>query len=98
MRTRQIRYFKCLSAITEASISSHGLILDFVHTYSVRSAYNLAHELLLEERNQVGDGSSFNMLNDAKLWRKLWASKIYGKIKITIWWVAHNNLPCGVRF
>ncbi|KAK1607696.1 hypothetical protein QYE76_031369 [Lolium multiflorum] len=44
-----------------------------------------------------GAGSSSNMLNDAKPWRKLWASKVPGKMKITIWRYAHNCLPCGVQ-
>ena len=65
--------------------------------YSVRSAYNLARTAqVVEERSRSGSGSSSNSSDDAKQWKKLWAMKVAGKMKITLWCFAHNCLPSGV--
>ncbi|KAK1602970.1 hypothetical protein QYE76_018463, partial [Lolium multiflorum] len=65
-------------------------------TYSVRSAYHLARsERVASDRSKHGQGSSSVVSDNSKIWKKLWASKAPGKMKITLWRFAHDCLPCG---
>jgi predicted Zn-ribbon and HTH transcriptional regulator len=65
-------------------------------SYSVRSAYHLARsERVASDRSKHGQGSSSVVSDNSKIWKKLWASKAPGKMKITLWRFAHDCLPCG---
>jgi hypothetical protein len=54
-------------------------------SYSVRSAYHLARsERVASDRSKHGQGSSSVVSDNSKIWKKLWASKASGKMKITL--------------
>jgi hypothetical protein len=64
--------------------------------YTVRSAYNLARsEKFFLDRSMQGGGASSITENDAQLWKKLWAIRAPGKMKINLWRFAHDCLPTG---
>jgi hypothetical protein len=64
--------------------------------YSVRFAYHLARtEKLYVDRSKHGGGSLSDMQNESILWKKLWAIKAHGKMKINLWRFAHDSLPSG---
>jgi hypothetical protein len=90
------------SKVLEVPIGRHGGE-DFVSwpfsrfgVYTVRSAYHLAREdRFASAHSCVGPGSSSAIVDNLKLWKKLWACKAPGKMKITAWRFAHDCLPCG---
>jgi hypothetical protein len=47
------------------------------------------------DRSKPGLGSSSLVLDNSKIWKKLWATKVPGKMKITLWRFAQDCLPCG---
>jgi ribonuclease HI len=64
--------------------------------YSVRSAYHLARSAKVAmDRSKRGQGSSSIVEDNSRIWKKLWAAKAPGKMKITLWRFAHDCLPCG---
>jgi hypothetical protein len=42
-----------------------------------------------------GRGLSSAAVDEERLWKKLWNVKAPGKVKITLWWLAHDCLPSG---
>ena len=67
--------------------------------YTVRSAYQLARsDCDAIDRSRPGRGSSSVVVDNSMLWKKLWANKAPGKMKITLWRFAHDCLPCGHQF
>jgi hypothetical protein len=88
--------------ILQVSISHHGGE-DFASwpwtrfgNCTVRSAYHLARsERVAVDRSKHGQGSSSVVSDNSRIWKKLWASKAPGKMKITLWRFAHDCLPCG---
>jgi hypothetical protein len=65
-------------------------------SYTVRSGYNLARsEMFSLHRSKAGSGFSSTTEDDSRLWKSLWAIKAPGKMKITLWRLAHDCLPCG---
>jgi hypothetical protein len=67
-------------------------------SYSVRSAYNFARtgQFFLEQSTK-SRGTCSGSEQDAKLWKKLWATKAPGKMKINVWRLAHDCLPTGAQ-
>jgi hypothetical protein len=88
--------------ILQVPISRHGGE-DFVSwpytkngAYSVRSAYHLARtEAFYLARSMPKQGLSSTREDEAPLWKKLWAIKAPGKMKITLWRFIHDCLPSG---
>jgi hypothetical protein len=88
--------------IIQIPISRRGGI-DFLywpHTkfgeYTVRSAYHLARtEKFFVERSRPGGGVYSSMQLDISVWKKLWAIKAPGKMKINMWRFIHDCLPSG---
>jgi hypothetical protein len=86
--------------ILQVPISRHGGE-DFVSwpytkngAYSVRSAYHLARtEAVYLARSMPKQGLSSTREDEAPLWKKLWAIKAPGKMKITLWRFIHDCLP-----
>jgi hypothetical protein len=76
--------------------------LSWPHTkfgeYTVRSAYNLARsEKFFLDRSKQGGGASSGSESDAQFWKKLWAIRAPGKMKINLWRFAHDCLPTGAQ-
>jgi hypothetical protein len=66
--------------------------------YSVRTAYNLARtEKFFLDQSKMSRGTSSLSEQDGKLWKKLWATRAPGKMKINLWHFAHDCLPSGVQ-
>jgi hypothetical protein len=66
--------------------------------YTVRSGYNLARtEKFYTQRSKKGGGVNSAVQDTSLLWRKLWAIKAPGKMKINFWRFAHDCLPSGVQ-
>jgi hypothetical protein len=64
--------------------------------YTVRSAYNLARsESFFATQSSSGRGLSSAVCKEERLWKKLWNVKAPGKMKITLWRLAHDCLPSG---
>jgi hypothetical protein len=64
--------------------------------YTVRSAYHLARaDRVATDQSKRGQGSSSVNSDNSKTWKRLWATKAPGKMKITLWRFAHDCLPCG---
>jgi ribonuclease HI len=64
--------------------------------YTVRSGYNLARSLSFWQYScYAGRGSSSNLLETEKSWRKLWKIQCPNRMKIILWRMAHNCLPTG---
>jgi hypothetical protein len=62
--------------------------------YTVRSAYNLARsESFFATQSSSGPGLSSAVCEEERLWKKLWNVKAPGKMKITLWHLAHDCLP-----
>ena len=49
------------------------------------------------DRSRAKLGSSSDLQDEARIWKKLWATKVPGKMKITIWHIAHDCLPSGTQ-
>jgi hypothetical protein len=88
--------------ILQVPISKHGgedfaswPLSHFGH-YTVRSVFQLARsDRVAMDRSKPGLGSSSLVLDNSKIWKKLWATKVPGKMKITLWRFAQDCLPCG---
>jgi hypothetical protein len=66
--------------------------------YSVRSAYHLAREeKFFINRSKQGGGAHSSLQDENLLWKKLWAIKAPGKMKINLWRFVHDYLPSGVQ-
>lgn len=66
--------------------------------YTVASAYNLARrEKFFLDRSKRGGGASSCTEADKIFWKKLWAIKAPGKMKINLWRFAHDCLPSEVQ-
>jgi hypothetical protein len=64
--------------------------------YTVRSAYHLArNDKFFLDQSKKGRGSHSAMQDDSAHWKKLWAIKAPGKMKINLWRFAHDCLPSG---
>jgi ribonuclease HI len=64
--------------------------------YTVASGYSLARsEKFYLDRSKQGGGAHSSTQADGSLWKKLWAIKVPGKMKINLWRFAHNCLPSG---
>jgi hypothetical protein len=88
--------------ILQVPISKHGgddfasWPLSRFSQYTVRSAYQLARsERSAVDHSKTGQGSSSLVMDNSKIWKKLWASKAPGKMKITLWRFAQDCLACG---
>jgi hypothetical protein len=88
--------------ILQVPISRHGGedFTSWPHTkngsYSVRSGYHLARtEAFHLARSMPKQGLSSTAEDDSRLWKKLWAIKAPGKMKITLWRFIHDCLPSG---
>ena len=49
------------------------------------------------DRSRVSSGSSSGLQDEARIWKKFWATKVHGKMKITMWRFAHDCLPSGMQ-
>jgi hypothetical protein len=68
-------------------------------SYTVRSAYNLARsESFFAAQSNSGRGLSSTVADEERFWKKLWKIKAPGKMKITLWRLAHDCLPSGHQF
>jgi hypothetical protein len=64
--------------------------------YTVRSAYNMAREQqIMIKRRSSGRGLTSDATAESVMWKKLWNIKAPGKMKVTLWRMAHDCLPTG---
>jgi hypothetical protein len=90
--------------ILQIAVSQRGGedFLSWPHTkfadYTVASAYNLARsDKFFIERSRRGSGANSGTEADSVFWKKLWAIKAPGKMKVNLWRLAHDCLPSGVQ-
>lgn len=57
--------------------------------FTVRSAYYMANEILLQPRGS----SSVSLTPTAKLWNKLWKSRVPQKVKVCVWQLCNDHVP-----
>jgi hypothetical protein len=64
----------------------------------VAYGYNLARtEKFYIDRNRQGGGVSSVTEDEGAHWKKLWATKAVGKMKINLWQFAHDCLATGFQ-